>query len=619
MSSTSTPSRKPRNSLLSAYYGLSPQPPKSPLSQATYLTKNLPLSDLLQHSTTLRQQTQSTQSSLHTSVHDYYTHLLSTRDASQKVSTLTTSLSDAISTLSSTAAVCSKVNARLTDARKGVDKLDGARRATLLKSAAQALELELEPAYRELADLCTDPEPARRRLFLLARRVCVVLPAVKHLADSDAEFAERARSLERCVAVVRDDISKQVGDRYGLEVVDAVRLRKLLGEDEESFRDAFFDWMRKELIQALPSEAALKGLDSVGLASTYVECARDRLLPKLVEIEQQYEQVFEGRGGEEFVVWLSDLLDECVAGRLRRGLKGGDVDVTKLERVLDGIDGLVGRSEGQIGGVVRAMAEELKAGVLGEVRRERDRKWQVIVSEIVKGEKEKEGVEEVIDTVKEIAGSWQEVGLYAFEGAGADIGNLGRTGWLLKEIGKRIGGKEGEEMQTMGKGVFCRIREEMLGRIEYILWARMMAISGLGDDSVRSQLMNKSGTIEATDVRNIVEMMVEADEIGRGCGVRELCIGGGSEGDFLLGEDDSLTAGVVMTWTEIVREGSFACEAGVHALQLDGREVGEGVGRIDMFERICVGGLERCGDGDAVLLRAEQVEEACRQRAASRR
>lgn len=610
--------RKSRNSLLSAYYGLSSQPPRSPLSQATHLTKTLPLSDLLQHSTILRQQTQSTRSSLHASVHDYYTHLLSTRDVSHSVSTLKLSLNDAISALSSTTAVCAAVNARLTDARKDVDRLDGARRATLLKSAAQVLELELEPAYRELADLCTDPEPARQRLFLLARRACVVLPAIRHLAEENAEFAEHASGLERCVAVVRDDIAKQVGDRYGLGVVDAVKLRKLLGEEEETLREAFFDWMGKEVMHLLPSEARWKGLDAVSIAREYVESARDRILPRLVEVELQYEQVFEGRGGEQFVVWLSDLLDECVAGRVRRGLKDGVIDMAQVEKMLEGIDELVTRSRGQIGGVVRAMAEGLKTGVLGEVRKERDRKWQIMIEEIMNGETEKERVGDVMDEVNCIGGKWGDIGIYAVQSAGADIERMGKAGWILKEMGRKIYGKEGDELRFMGDLVFCRIREEVLGRAEGILRARMATISKIGNDLPRNSSTGTSGVIEAVDVGSIVRMMLQTDKAGEEYGVRELCIGRGSERDFLLGEDDSLTAGVALMWLEIVREGSIACEAGVHALQLDGREVGERVGRAEMFERICLGGLERCGDGNAVLLSAEQVEEACRQRAASR-
>lgn len=532
------------------------------------------------------------------------------------MSTLQTSLKDAISALSATTTVCAAVNARLADAREGVDKLDGARRATLLKSAAQALELELPPAYRELADLCTDPEPARHRLFLLARRVCVILPAIKQLAEEDAEFAERASGLENCVAVVRDDISKQVGDQYGLGVVDAIRLRKFLGEKEETVKEAFFDWMGEEVVQSLPSEARLKGLDGVGIACEYVESARDRVLPKLVQIEQQYEHVFEGRGGEQFVVWLSDLLDECVAGRVRRGLKGGVLDITQVAEVLEGIDGLVGRSEGQIGGVVRAMAEGLKTGVLGEVRRERDRKWQMMVEKIVNGEIEKEAVGDLMGIVSDIGGKWGEIGMYAVQSAGTDIGGMGTVGWILKEMGRKIEGNEGNELRNMGDVVFSRIREEVLDRTERILCTRMVLISELGNDLPRNSPRDGSIEGEAMGIGSIVKMMLQADKVGQKYGVRDLCIGGGSEGDFLLGEDDSLTAGVAMTWMGIVREGSIAHEAGVHALQLDGRKVGEGVGRVEMFERICAGGLERCGDGNAVLLSVEEVEEACRQHAA---
>lgn len=674
----STP-RKPRNSRLSAYYGLQPSSPATPslsspspsrspipsdrveaLRHATRLTQTLPLAALLQRCTDIRHSSESLQLSLHTSIRRYYEHLDATSAAARSCAAQVASLLPTTDAVAECANRAAGVNARLAPAREEVDKLEGARRATLLQSAAHRLSAALLPAYTELADLCTDPAAARKRLFLAAQRAAVVLPAVQKLAPASEEFDQAATKLRQAMETVRSEVSArgEADDPYGLAVADAIHLRRLLGDAPEALIDAFCSTFAKQLCADAPSEAAraAAGPGALEQARLHVTFASDRIVPKAFAAGDKFAEIFpqdpdDNDSWDTFVVWLSDVLDDAVATRARRamgsGTSGGLGDPDEVLAYLAAIDGLLGSSsaaarERVVGGnvsvsaksaamhvdkVVQALGAGLRGAVSDALAAHTAAAWQAAVDAVLSGERGADAADDVLRAVREgysqgadngesrVTRSEKEllhdVARYATRdlGLGKGLSAEARAGMLLWELGRRSRGGVGAELEEMGERVFTRIREDVLERVSDVLHGRLQMIRRLGSDGLSPSAWR--------DMGEVVRLLVEAGRVGEELGVGMLRCS--KIEDELLGDDESVISGVVKLWVEMVRETSIVSKVGVQALQMDASEVGEGLGRDDAFEDVGRAALERCAARDAELLLKEQLRAACQQRGERRR
>lgn len=603
-------SDKPKNTSLSDFYGLpssskSPEPSSpSPLSEALELTKTLTLPSLLNHSAQLHQNTLSSLTQLHESTRQYYSNLSSALSATKSAAERTDQLTKKLSALSSTTATCASVTERLSSARKAVDKLDGARRATLLKSAAVILAAELEPSYRSLADLCTDPEPARQHLFVVARRVAVVLPAVKKLGENDVEFQNVAKQLDTSVQKVRDDIRERGRDPYALGVVEGIRLRRLLGESEDELMNAYLQEVAEEISNGTPKDSVIMSMDKGSLAGVFIEWVKDIVVPRITEIEKEYASLFSDSGWETFIVWMSDFLDETIAARMRKAAREGDT----VENVVHTIEDLAGSCEGRVRECLGSMIEGLRGGVICEMTEQKKRQWSDDLQKSLSDDPA--SIDGLIRLKADHQISWTEICQEATELAGIDLSKMGRLLLQLRNLRTALS-EDSKEVEKAVQELTGKVFKTVMERVEEILLKRMSLLS-TGPGSASSPSEVSSG--ESRGIGPMVKQMQEADEVGRTFDIRQLCIERGEQ-DFLLVEDDGLVAAVQSRWMEIVKSEGVADQTEVHVAQLDAKEVGIGIGVDEAFAGVAMTALECCKDKNARLLSESQVTSALQKRA----
>lgn len=668
---TDAVARKPRNTRLSAYYNLQSTPeqhkPESSstsfseipsnreqaLQYATHLTQTLPLSDLLQRCTQLRLSSEELQHSLHSSTRRYYQHLDATSIAARSCAEQADSLRPSTEAVVECAKRAKGVNDRLEAARSEVDKLEGARRATLLQSAANQLTSTLLPAYRELADLCTDPTAARDRLFLCAQRAAVVLPAVEQLAPHSEDFNRAAGALREAMKSTRDEIALrgEVDDPYGLAIHDAMHLRRLLGDNREALINAFCSLFARRLSADAPSEAAraATGPNALAQGRLHLEFARDRVLPKAFTVGDNFAHIFVTTPDDTdvwhaFIVWLSDVLDDAIAARVRRALSSKDSDklgdADEARRFFSAVDGLLAassaavkqRDENDSGGshraakhideVLQAIGTDLKSRARDVLAANAAAVWQSAVNDFMLGTRGTDVVDDIIRAVQE--GCEQEyegdgkptkeneievlekVALYSWKVAAltSEVPERVRAGVLLREIDKRYKRGSISGPSEMVSRLFESIREDVVEKVQDSLRTRM--------DELRRLRASTSERTTSEEVENVIKLLAQVGRAGQEHSVE--VFRSREREDELLGGNEGLVSGVARMWTEMVREISFASEAGVHALQIDACEIGIRVDREYAFDGIGRAALERCCDRGAVALSKEQVHAEVRKR-----
>lgn len=647
--------RKPRNPRLSAYYGLStpaspsiPAPPSpdsipidrdKALANAAHLTQTLPLPALLQHSTHLRSTSESLHRELHTSIRRYYTHLAAASDVAQASIAQVSALRPAASIVSDCATLAEGVNGRLQATRQRVDALEGARRATLLREAAVRLAEGLPPAYRELVDLCTDPAAARDRLFLMAKRAAVVLPAVERLVANSDGFAEPAEKLRKAMEEVRTELAKgnEKDDPYGMPVSDSLQLRRFLGDEPTILLDAFCKAFARRLCRQQPSEAALAAAGPAALARSeiFLMFAVDKTVAQAYEVGDRFGEIF--GGGEEdvwsmFAVWLSDVLDECIAARARGPMRSQDTHswgaVDQVKSYLAAIERLEKASAAEaanrqrrenipmqtasrhVNEVIHAMVTELRSGVQDALTTSTVSAWQKVVRDIVAGARSIRAVDELISTVRASQQKSMEFG----EGHGHEAeeqvlrnaaafaireaqheSKIAPAVWaaiLIRELGKKVKGVIREEFQVLSENQLAATRERILEHVNNTLHIRLHSIKGL-----------QGGAGASGALSDAAEILKQAEAVGEELDV-DMIRCNEAEDDFLGGEE-SLVKGVRELWTDMVRKTSIANEKGVREVQLDVFELEMWLGNEGSFAGVTVAAKERCVEEVTLLSKSE--------------
>lgn len=418
---------------------------------------------------------------------------------------------------------------------------------------------------------------------------------------------------------------------------------------------AFCHHSAQQLCASAPTDAALAAAapDPLAIARVQLSFSAQRIVPQTYDIARQYAEIFHNRDWETFVVWLSDALDEAVAARVRRALRdaqfGGDAlreraqpysaaidhvlaaSAAAAAKARDGAGDDAERAEAaaRVEHVFRAMCEQLRSGLLQSISQEAAARWRAIVDEILTGARGVDGAEEVIRVVRDICGSseWvteldggtacseekllREVTRYAIHARSVDLASCGRAGALCRALSRRCSGSAASALRMASERIFERVGLQVVEGVLDVFAARLEAWKG----GLEMELQE--------DANKAVELLRAADDMGRECDVPALLCGpieaygviGGDE--LLLGEDDSVAAGVLRGWTELVRGWSFGNEDEVRRIQVEAYGVGAGIGRVGFFEKVGQAGLERCAEKGAKLLDEDEVREGWKRWTAS--
>ena len=430
----------------------------------------------------------------------HYAHRSSASVISRAAVEQAPSLRPACAPVSDAAALARPVAARLQEARARVDALEGARRATLLRDPARRLAAALMPACRELAGLRTDPAAARDRLFLMARRAAVVGPAGETLAATGGgdRFARAARDLAAAREAVAEGLARrgEKGDPYGPPAPDALRPRRLLGEERHVLLEAFYKAFGRQLCRRRPAEAARSpaGPGSLAEAELCVRFAADQTVPAAFGVGDRWAVVF-ARGatrGREGKAWGA-------ADDVRSYLAAIDAMLeasaaAAAARQGEGADAATRAAATHINKVVQAMGTGLRTGAQDAVVASTESAWQRVVRDILSAARGVDAVEELVRQVKESRRKNEELGageapegehralrdVAAFARREADldqsVAHAARAGMLVRELGRRARREIAAEFRQASARQLCSVREHVLERVHNFLHLRLQSI-----------------------------------------------------------------------------------------------------------------------------------------------
>jgi hypothetical protein len=349
-----------RNSKLSAFYGLASGSAAEPgkglaqvssrtsaddaLRYANELIERAPLEQLLVSSAALRTSRDESHRALHGSVRRCYSQLTEAVKAAQDAQEISKGLSNdvhgAITAARSAAENARNVNLKLDSSRSRVDKLEGARKMTLLLKAAHLLQTEIPDHYRELVELCLDPAAAKEKLLIAVMRYSALFPVLKRLAAESAEFEAALRTLVSATSEVRMDMEARMssgsGHVEGLELLDLVQIRRHLGDTNDELKQAFLRASDLNVSSAVPPTAAIDAASSspLSLAAYMASFGGRVIVPSLSTICITFIENFvrdqtsaggdrdqDGTGiADEFTAWLALVIDSNIGIRVRKAL-----------------------------------------------------------------------------------------------------------------------------------------------------------------------------------------------------------------------------------------------------------------------------------------------------------
>jgi hypothetical protein len=353
------PTRRPRNSALSAFYSLPAADRSAPSSApaaaavaaaaaatssatappgAADLIARAPLSELLTSAAALRARRDAARQAQRTAVSRVYARLSDAAELSARAGAVAAAGAPAVDAARDVAAAVAEVDGVLAPARAMVDELEDARKVELLRAAAGLLERDVEEQYREVVDLCLDPCGARERLL----RSCLRYAALRGVferccAVEGGGFSETVAGVERAVRRVRDDLRERMAEGGagvdGLDLLHVVRVRLLLGDEAAELKLAFLRASEMNVSGAGVSAAAAEAASGSGLSRAGLELAfaERETMPALLNTCTIYYGIFvegaEAKVGaanvEEFTTWLAQVMENVVGERVRKGFELG--------------------------------------------------------------------------------------------------------------------------------------------------------------------------------------------------------------------------------------------------------------------------------------------------------
>lgn len=647
---------RPRNSRLRNFYGLeggAPDPARgipaggreAALAYAEGLTRDLGLADLLGLADRLRREAEAGEKGLYGAVVSMYGEMGVAVGGAAAVPGVVEALlakGGGVEGAVEAAERCQRVSEALEGGRREVERLEGGRRCALLLEAAAVLERSIEADYRGLVDLCTDPEAAWRRLDVTAMRCSAVMPVLEKLGESDDGFRDAWQRVHAVAVGVREDLENRMssgtGDVDGLSLLDAIRLRRLLGEGKDELRGTFLRACELRLETKAAGSAAFETAVGVGVAAYHLKCARDVVLPEVIRMIDMHASMFAGAGAgdgnacdaesaDDFAVWLTGVVGDVVGARVRRAAAAPTSDsqedleefgsaLSALKSAADAVSSAsVGGTAAQVDVIFGSLCDSLRTEVVELKCQSAHTRWRDAVSDMLTRDYDpSEGsatmdkdVTTLMETITAAARGAESVShaLQPSDSRGAEL--------PLHEIITHI-------MQHI---------DEAIGMAQARAMARASAIcNGLSDASPSGRALQQTRQQLTADFATLVttlavDLLQQADEARLESGVSR----GASSAITLLQcarhehelctlrtrgvhlEDDGgfrgVAWGVGAAWSERLRGDHVHSAAAARGAQLDAAAVAAAVELPWLFERVARAARERCAERVAPLSETE--------------
>lgn len=353
---------RPRNSRLTAFYGLqqgtpvpsspaqsstgttsyeSPHPPGSPRNRVSDLISRTQLSALLTSAAALREKRDASHAAQNMSVQQCYAQLSRAVSAAASAARSSSSspspflVEEGLSAARMVASDARQVDSNLAPARARFDSLEDARKVSLLLQAAELLAKDIPADYQALVELCLDPEGALARLQATAMRYAALASLFARAAEESSEFADAYKRVEEASQSVRADLEERMsagsGAVEGMNLLDIVRIRMLLGDSSSNVMVAFLRASELSIVAGVPSTAAIEAASSsaLSLAALHLAFATNSALPVLLATCDTFYDMFitsvttgdaDQANAEEFTSWLAQVVEIVVADRARNAL-----------------------------------------------------------------------------------------------------------------------------------------------------------------------------------------------------------------------------------------------------------------------------------------------------------
>lgn len=341
--SRQTPNR-PRNQLLSAYYGLPStttpssatrdSPSSSPELNALSLIQRLSLPRLLSSSADIERHAQDLTSSLNESVIATYNQLSSAHEAANDALTSSSRiLTQTIQTtkqLEATAGKLAAVNDELQHVRDNVTRAAGLKRVVSLLRAGEILQKSLKEDYNAVVELCTDPEGTWKKFLLTARRYSIVEPILRAVKDASKVFEDMWRTLNSVGEGVREDLEESlvgadVKERDELPLGPAIKVMTFLGGEKKHLEQIYWLYATRGIDELKPTEASLENIgDSpVARVAYYVSFFVDVIVPRASSLGEEFASIFnevdlEAAGRNRR--WMESIFDDHLIAPVRTTL-----------------------------------------------------------------------------------------------------------------------------------------------------------------------------------------------------------------------------------------------------------------------------------------------------------
>lgn len=347
MSSSQAPTRRPRNSKLSAFYSLSkpsPSPSSPPPDAASDLIARSSLAGLLSSSARLRLRRDAAAVTQHAAVARVHAHTISAAQTASSARALADDArcAEGLAAARTVADAAADVDKVLSGARSEVDKLEDARKVELLRVAAGLLEDGIRAGYAEVVEMCLDPVGARERFTVDCVRFAALRPVFDACCDGgDGVLAGAIRGAQRVVADVKRDIAERMGDGgagvEGMELLHIVRVRLLLGDEAAELKAMFLRASEMAVVEKRVSKEAAQAASATALSMAALEAsfAAKETLVTLAETCETFFDMFVASEADEdvaasnmddFSSWLAQVVETSVGERVRAGLEIGNSD-----------------------------------------------------------------------------------------------------------------------------------------------------------------------------------------------------------------------------------------------------------------------------------------------------
>lgn len=383
----------PRKSRLSSYYSRVPTADHTSPSQ---LTRTQPLDKLLRQIIDTKSNSHSLQSNLHKKTSKYYATLSDTQLALRETSTCAKELAggQTLNNVKGTLVTCETVTEGLRESRASICELEGMRTAQLLLEASHDLTSTVASLCSQLS-LCTDPVSLYDNLYLYAWRYSVVLPAL--LKMTAPVYKESSHLLEKCARNACALLSDSNSDINALTIAQSCKIRLLLGDNRDTILANFMQYTSKSLRDQEVSAMSVRGCSGVKAALLHVQYFEREVLGGLREACKDYLDLF---GEEGAVVWIGDVVEDCLVSRVRSSLKDIFTDETDLSDFRKAIVQLNGTDV--VGKILGATREGFEALIMELGQKEMQDVWKIVVDEMLAGEKH--GWDAMMENLKK--GAW---------------------------------------------------------------------------------------------------------------------------------------------------------------------------------------------------------------------